>query len=965
MQNLRQTAYEVHVASSQARLREGKGDVWDSGRVSSGAQYGVTYGGRPLTSGQEVWWSVRTWDQAGTPSEWSKPARIVVGLLDESDWKGRWIGWRRPASADEAESFQGASWIWSAAEDPLNAPALTRSVERSFDLTSLPRQASLRLTADDRFVLSVNGQEVRRSTNVADGWRIPVTVDLRPHLRLGTNSIKVEATNGTPSPAGVIAKLTMVGEDGARTTLVTDGSWRADGAAAKVAAPYGQGPWGRFADPKTLPPTTVYSRPVEVRPGLVRAVAHVTALGLVDLAIDGKRVSEDLFTPGWTNYRKRVYARTFDVTQLLRNRKQAGVTLEVGDGWYSGYVGYSRQRAHYGERPLVRAQIELEYADGRRETVATDGTWNVHVGNTISQDFLAGEEFDARPKKVRSFTAIVEEGVQTKVEPFPGVPVRPYARLKPVKITRQGDGYMLDFGQNLAGFARLSMRGKAGQRVQIQFVEALNPDGTLYTANLRSATQTDAYTFAGSGVETWEPRFTFHGFRYAKVTGLDRAPRPEEIQAVAISSATPETGTFESSDPMINRLSQNAWWTQKMNFIDIPTDCPQRDERLGWTGDAQVYIRTAATYSDVQAFFEKWLVTLEDEQRKDGQFPQFAPTVMGGDDGGPAWADAGVICPWTIYEMYGDERLLRERYPSMKKFVEWCVWRSGSDLLPPKQTYHIFGDWLSINANTPQGVIYEAYFAHSTQLLGRAARVLGYREDAERYERLFGEIKTAFNRAYVTPIGVVAGDTQTAYVLALGFGLLDGDVKRLAAERLVKNIEDRKWHLSTGFVGTRDLMRVLTEIGREDVAFRLLHNTTFPSWGFEIVNGATTIWERWDGWTPERGFQDPGMNSFAHYAYGAVMGWVMSTIGGIDTAKPGFETIRIAPRFDPKMNWAKTSYDSIRGPVRTEWRRSGARVNLTVEVPPNTTAEIVVPGGETKRVGSGVWRFVGLVEATR
>ena len=950
LRNLRQSAYQIRAGSAP-----GKADLWDSGRVASSAQYGVTYGGRPLASGGRVWWSLRSWDGAGVASAWSAPARFSVGLLDEKDWKARWIGYDAPEK-NVAAPFAGAKWIWSAGDAPGDAPKVRRTFVRRFTLGEKPATAPLAITADDAMVLWVNGQEAYRSKGTTDEWRTPVRLDLKDRLKAGENEIRVEVENTTTSPAGLIARLQAGG-----TTLVTDESW--EGERVRVVAPYGGGPWGRFADGKVLRPATVYSSAFRRRSGrIVRATAHVTALGLVDLSINEKRVSEDLFTPGWTNYHKRVYARTYDVTPFVRSGGINRVALEVGDGWYSGYVGFGAQRSHYGDRPRVRAQIEVQYADGTTDTLGTDESWDAQAGNTRVQDFLAGEEYDASRKgglrhREREPKVYLAKDVTAKVEPFPGVPVRPYARLRPVKITPQGDGYMLDFGQNLAGFAHLKMRGRAGQRVQMQFLEVLNPDGSPYTANLRSARATDAYTFAGHGVEEWEPRFTFHGFRYMKVTGLGRKPRPEEFTAVAISSATPETGKFECSDPMLNKLAKNAWWTQKMNFIDVPTDCPQRDERLGWTGDAQAYVRTAATYSDVQAFFAKWLVALDDDQRKDGQYPTVAPQIVSGDDGGPAWADAGVICPKTIYDVYGDKRLLARHYPNMRRFVEFCRKRSGGDLLPPKQ-FHAFGDWLSINANTPNEVIYEAYFALSTRLLAQSARELGLVEDDARYTKLFLDIKQAFNRAYVSPAGVVKGDTQTAYVLALGFDLLDAPAAKRAAARLVANVESRGWHLSTGFVGTRDLMQVLSKIGRNDVAFRLLHNTTFPSWGFEIVNGATTVWERWDGYTPERGFQDPGMNSFAHYAYGAVMGWVFATVGGIDQAAPGFARIKIAPQYDPRLTWARTSYDSVRGPVRTLWRKRGGKVELTVEVPPNATAEVRVPGVGTRTVGSGTHRFV-------
>jgi alpha-L-rhamnosidase len=412
---------------------------------------------------------------------------------------------------------------------------------------------------------------------------------------------------------------------------------------------------------------------------------------------------------------------------------------------------------------------------------------------------------------------------------------------------------------------------------------------------------------------------------------------------------------------MVNKLHSNIVWTQRANFIDIPTDCPQRDERLGWTGDAHVYIRSACLNADVQAFFHKWIVDLTDAQRADGQFPMVAPLKVAEGDGGPAWADAGVICPWTIYEMYGDRDILDEHYPAMVKFVEFCRTRSTPDLLPPAK-FHCFGDWLNIEAETPHDVIFIAYFARCTQLLSRAAEVLGKRGEEEKYRVLFERIKTAFVTAYVDSEGRVKGNTQTAYVLALASGLLDGEAEKRAARHFVADIESRGWSLSTGFVGTKDLMLVLSAMGRNDVAYRLLQNKVFPSWGFTIRQGATSIWERWDGWTPEKGFQDPGMNSFAHYAFGAVYQWMVENIGGIRSDGPGFRTLMIAPQPGGTLTWARVGYHSVAGPVSTAWNITDGRMTLNVTIPPNTRATIHLPGvgGDVLESGAPVARGKGL-----
>ncbi|HKI21590.1 MAG TPA: family 78 glycoside hydrolase catalytic domain, partial [Isosphaeraceae bacterium] len=534
----------------------------------------------------------------------------------------------------------------------------------------------------------------------------------------------------------------------------------------------------------------------------------------------------------------------------------------------------------------------------------------------------------------------------------------------------------------------VKVSGEPGRKIILRYAERLNPDGTIYTTNLREARATDTYICSGKDETSWSPRFTFHGFQYVEVTGLASPPDLTAVTGIPLSSDTPVVGEFACSDRLLNQLHSNIYWTQRANFIDIPTDCPQRDERLGWTGDAQVYIGTAALNCDVQAFFTKWLVDLTDGQRGDGQFPMVAPVKVAGDDGGPAWADAGVICPWTIYQIYGDRRLLERQYPSMVKFVEFCRKRSTPELLPPKQ-FHCFGDWLSINADTPKDVIYTAYFAHSAHLLAQTAAALGKTEDAARYHDLYKAIRTAFQRAYVAPDGRIKGNTQACYVLAIAFDLVDGASANRAAGYLVEDIEKRGGHLSTGFIGTKSLMHALSKIGRQDVAFRLLHTESFPSWRFSIKHGATSIWERWDGWTPEKGFQDPGMNSFAHYSFGAVYQWMVENIGGIKSDGPAYKHITIAPRLDPNLSWARTSYKSIRGEIATSWTRNDAYLTLEVTIPANTTATISVPasvpaqitesgkplaqaegvklvrtggGGAVLELGSGTYRFAATMK---
>lgn len=719
------------------------------------------------------------------------------------------------------------------------------------------------------------------------------------------------------------------------------------------------GPYGQLDTAATggliLPPPRYFRKDFTLPGKVQRATLYATALGLYHLSINGHAVGADYFTPGWTDYDRRVYYQTYDVTDLVaRGANTLGAILT--EGWYAGYVGWKRQREHYGDRPQLRVRLEVEYGDGAIQAVTTDDTWQTSTGPILEADFLMGETYDARLElpgwDVPGFDNGAWLPVQTAapqlaVQAHPGPPVRVYREIEPVAITEPETGaYVLDMGTNFAGVVRLRVQGAAGQKIVLRFAERLNPDGTIYTTNLRGARATDTYICKGAGVETWSPRFTFHGFQYVEVRGLSGPPGPGDIVGLELTSATPAAGRLVTSDDMINALYRNILQTQRANFIDIPTDCPQRDERLGWTGDAQIYIRTATYNTDVAAFFTKWLVDLMDAQSEDGAFPDVAPRKVATGGGTAAWADAGVICPWTIYQVYGDTRVLERHYGHMAAWIDYCRDNSAGLLRPAKG----YGDWLSIEAGTPKDVLATAYFAGSTRLMARVAETLGKQEDAAAFCQLFDEIRTAFRQAYVNDKGRIKGDTQTVYVLALTFDLVDSTQRGGAARRLIELIEERDWHLSTGFVGTKDLMTSLTAMGRTDVAYRLLHNETFPSWGFSIRHGATSIWERWDGWTPDSGFQDPGMNSFAHYSFGAVAEWLFKTVGGIDTDGPGYRRITIRPRPGGKMRHAKASYYSMRGLIATAWELDGEQLQLEVTIPANTTATVSVPVGNDPQV---------------
>lgn len=971
-----QTAYHVLVASSPDKLAADGGDLWDSGRVASHQSAQVVYQGKPLGSRMRCYWKVRLWDAQGLPTPWSPPAMWTMGLLHPEDVRAKWIGLSGPMiypGKGEPLTLQGCVWIWfpeSQGDPRHSAPAGSRFFRGILSLPAGGRiaRARLLLVADDRFTLVVNGIPAGQGS----GHSNPQVAEITHHLHPGKNVMAVTATNATPGPAGLAGKLLVEFEDGSALEKIVDASWWRAGdrseanwthaafddsawKPAQVLAKMGEPPWGAVA----VKPQDVLGCPLlrkEFQAKAVRrATLYASALGDYQISINGRPVCRDYFTPGWSDYRKRVYLNTYDVTALVRPGANA-IGAVLAAGWYAGAIGWKSERFHYGTEPRLLMQLELENEDGSTETVVSDASWKAAWGPYIEGEFLAGETYDAR-KEIPGWDCpglddsawkpvAVTERISALVEPARGVPVRQTGVLKPVAITEPKPGvFVFDMGQNFAGFARLKVQGPAGTKVVLRFAERLNPDGTIYTTNLRTARATDTYILKGQGEEVWQPRFTFHGFQYVEVSGYPGKPGPDAITGIAIHSATPLVGAFECSSPMVNRLYQNIVWTQRANFISIPTDCPQRDERLGWTGDAEAFIRAATYNADVAAFFTKWLVDLEDAQR-DGAVTDVAPDVLGLGAGTPAWADAGTICPWTVYWVYNDRRVLENHYDMMARLVEYYR-KNSKELLRPAYGY---GDWLSVGEETPKDVIATAFFAYSTHLTAEAARALGRLNEAQKYDQLFREIKRAFNRAYVAADGRIRGNTQTCYAMALYFDLLPEDQRPAAARYLVENIQAHGNHLTTGFIGTSMLMPVLAQTGNQAIAYRLLLNDTYPSWGYSIKHGATSIWERWDGWTAERGFQDPGMNSFAHYSFGAVARWMFQSVAGIDTDGPGFQRLLLRPLPEAGLEWVKASYRSLHGRIASEWRREPSGRIFRFTLPANTSATLYLPTSNPQAV---------------
>jgi alpha-L-rhamnosidase len=690
----------------------------------------------------------------------------------------------------------------------------------------------------------------------------------------------------------------------------------------------------------------------------------VTSLGLYELELNGRRVGDELYTPGWTSYKKRLQYQTYDVTALLRPGANAvGATL--GDGWYRGFLAWGNKRNLYGDRLALLFQLRVEYEGGGVDVLGTDGSWKSATGPIRVSDIYMGEAYDARLERP-GWSAPGYEGADWKpvrvVEPEKraliapaGPPVRRIDQIRPVKILKTPAGETVaDMGQNLVGHVRLKVRGPAGTKVTLRHVEVLDKAGNVYTANLRAAKQEVSYILKGGADEVYEPHFSFQGFRYVAVEGWPGELTPESLTGVVVHSDMEETGRFTSSNPLLNQLQHNIQWGQKGNFLDVPTDCPQRDERLGWTGDAQMFARTAAFNRDVAGFFTKWLGDVAADQQADGAVPHVIPDVLSENGSGAsasaAWADAAVIVPWTMYLSYGDTRFLEAQYPSMKAWVEHMRRQAGEKNL--WTTGFHFGDWLAFattssdypGATTGKDLIATAFYAYSTSLLQRAAVVLGKAEDARIYGDLVPRIKDAFVREFVSGAGRVGENTQTAYALALQFDLLPEAQRADAARRLAAEVRARG-HLTTGFVGTPYLCHVLSRYGYTDVAYRLLNRQEYPSWLYPVKQGATTIWERWDGLKPDGSFQDAGMNSFNHYAYGAIGEWMYRVVAGLDVdpEDPGYKHVLAQPQPGGGLTSAEARLQTLYGEAASGWSVANDRITVSVTVPPNARGTVRLP----------------------
>lgn len=973
----KQTAYQILVASSEELLREDKGDLWDSGKVTGDATNQIVYQGSSLASRSRCFWKVRSWDKEGVPSVWSKPASWTVGLLKQFDWSAKWIDASARAKRDAS---QPAPVILKASYEPVQGgdgldvtSILTDQAKKgefSVDVVndSFGDDPAYGKVKHLRVEYEIAGKKSVRLFSEKANLNFPQDLPLPPAILRAS----YESEDGAGA-LDVTKKLVQLAESGSFTMSVDNNSLGKDPAfnrkkklrvefsvnGRSVVKSIEENTKFHYPTDLVAPATIPYLRKTfTVNKPIVRATVYATALGIYELNLNGKRVGDYFLAPEWTDFSKRLRYQEYDVTSMLAQGQNV-LGAQVANGWYSGHIGNGGYQ-YWGKSPALFAQLELTYADGSTDRVVTDESWKSHVSPLIATDFMLGEDYDAT-KEIKGWNEPglndaewlpVVERTESEREMNGQVmePVRQLSTIKPKTLTEpKPNKWTYDLGQNMVGIVRLKISAAAGTKITLRHAEMLNPDGTVYTDNLRGAPSIDTYTCKGTGEEIWQPTFTFHGFRYVELTGVSTKPPLDAVTGVVIASDTPQTGTFACSDGPVNQLQSNIEWGQRGNYLSVPTDCPQRDERLGWMGDAQVFVRTATYNADVAAFFTKWLVDVTDSQAPNGEFADVSP-FAGPSKGTPAWGDAGVICPWTIYQAYGDLQLLARQYPSMVKWVEYSQ-AGSSGFIRSGNRGSDYGDWLSIGADTNKELIGTGYSAYSTSLVAKAAAALGKTEDAAKYEALFQSIKKAFIEKYVSADGKVNGETQCAYVMALKFDLLPEELRGKAADHLEADIIAKGYHLSTGFVGVSYLLPELTKAGKVATAYRLLHQDTFPSWLFSVKMGATTIWERWDGWTPDKGFQNVIMNSFNHYSLGSCGEWLYGSVAGIDQdpSTPGFKQIIIKPVPGGKLTEASGELKTIHGLVTSAWSSSNGNFTLTTTIPTNTTATVHVPA---KDVGS-------------
>ncbi|HVC48098.1 MAG TPA: family 78 glycoside hydrolase catalytic domain [Terracidiphilus sp.] len=999
----RQTGYEVQVATSEAELRAGKADVWVSGRVASGQSLNVKYAGPALKASTRYYWRVKVWGVGGKAYAPDAVNWWETGLMTPDAWRADWIGYETPEEA--AVRHARAEWVTVEDAAPVKGDVERIAYRTHVTLAKPVRKAVLYATGEDTVSAWVNGTHAMEASALPPyehlPWKKFVRADVTGDVAAGTNTIAIEAVHYTNPNDGaarvakppMIATLYVEYSDETTATFGSDATWKAntDAAPGWQHASFNDAGWpaavtAASAGHPWIPDSVKALRHVfdEHRP-VKSARLYATALGMYEMFLNGRRVGEQVIhpsdeklsegapvmAPGWTDYRERVLYQTYDVTALLKQGRNAVGAL-LAPGWYETPLEWLQEPNNYGVTPpALRAELRIEHTDGSVEWVTTTPAWQARRSSILHSELYDGESQDARRREPgwdtadfsahgwKQAMAITPAPVRIEAQEFQ--PIRVERELHAVEMTEpKPDVYIYDFGQNQAGVERVRVSAPAGTTVRLRFGEILNADGTLYTENLRTAKATDTFTLAGKGVEEFTPQFTYHGYRYAELTGLPAAPGKDAVTALVLHTDAPFAARMKTGDAMINQLLSNIEWGQRSNFMSVPTDCPQRDERLGWMGDAEVFWRAASYNMNLAAFTRKFAGDMRGTQAGTPFYGIYSPGTSRENMGLAAgWSDAGVILPWTSWLQNGDTSVIDENWAAMTKYLA-AIDEESPNGLWEKNLGNEFGDWLSPEGKTNQVLIATASWAYDVTLMREMARATGRTADEEKYARLFEKIRAAFEEKFVHSDGYVAGadnglsqfgrinnpnakskggDTQTGYALTLQMNLVPDDLRAKVAKRLVDKIAANHGLLGTGFLGTPYLLQVLTRTGHADVAYELMLNTAYPSWGYLVDHGATTMWERWNG---DKMKSDPSMNSYNHYAYGAVAAWLYGYAAGVDATPmdAGFHTVVLHPVFSARLGSVEFRYPSAYGVIASDWKVSGSTVVWHVTIPANATGWI-------------------------
>jgi alpha-L-rhamnosidase len=1006
-QGAKQTAYEIEVATTPELLRQGNADVWDSGKTESGASLNVSYAGPALKGSTRYFWRVKAWGGDGGTYPVSRPSWWETGLLTQDAWKSAWIGYETPE--EDAVRHARAAWITIADAKTLGEQKAEQRVayRTTVTLDKTVKSAALYATGQDTVAAWVNGAEVLAASPFPAWKQMPwkkfMRADVTGKLGAGANTIAIETVHygadpNTPAQATpMIATLVVEYADGRVVTIGSGADWKTavhsgagweqkgfEDSGWKNAVEWAQKPGpmnGPLGHPWIPDSVKALRDHFEVKSPVKSARLYATALGAYEMRLNGKRVGNDMLAPGWTDYREHVKYQTYDVSDLVKAGTNV-VSALLAPGWYETPLEWFQQPNNYGDTPpALRAQLRIEHVDGRVEWVATDASWLASTMYILHSEIYDGETQDARStwldermpihKSLKSVITIEPKSMAIEAQDFE--PIRVERELEAKTVTEPKLGvYVYDFGQNFSGVERVRVQGPRGTDVQLRFAEIVNADGTIYTDNLRTAKATDHFILSGNGVEEFTPQFTFHGYRYVELTGLPTAPGKDAVTGIVFHTDAPFTAKLETGSTMINKLWSNILWGQRSNFVGVPSDCPQRDERLGWMADAQVFWRAASYNMDLAAFSRKFAGDMRGTQAGTAYYGIYSPgTATESSSSGAGWSDAGVIIPWTSWLQTGDTSVIEQNWAAIETYLN-AIEAANPDGLWAKESGIPFGDWLSPEGRTDQVLVATAYWAYDVTLMREMAHATGRAADEQKYAQLFEKIRAAFAKRFVHDDGFVAGadqgpspfgertktsdkgrgDTQTGYVLALHMNLVPDNLRGAAAQKLADKIEANHGLLSTGFLGTPYLLEELTKSGHAKLAYSVLLNTAYPSWGYLVEHGATTMWERWNG---DQMKDDPSMNSYNHYAYGAVADWIYRYAAGVDATPldAGFHTVVLHPVFDARLGSVAFDYESAYGKIHSDWRVDGTTATWHVTIPANTTGWLEVSASEAGKYKLG------------